>query len=157
MKKNYTRPVADTGKTTAKENVGKTNVAGTRCSNFEKTLTNEAAYAVLTEVFNELKERYLDTTDLPNPDVWGEDAQLIRGEEEVAYKMVQISSETDDNIYLVSQLRYLIDKGEMEMVILFDGFELSCYQLDLNEGISVDNIVSVMIECLENVYEQNIE
>lgn len=123
----------------------------------EKTFTNETAYAVLTEVFNKLTERYLDTTDLPNPDVWGEEAQLIRGEEEVAYKMVQISSETDDNIYLVSQLRYLIDKGEMEMVILFDGFELDCYQLDLSEGISVDDIddiVSVMIENLENVYEQ---
>ena len=120
----------------------------------EKTFTNETAYAVLTEVFNKLTERYLNTTDLPNPDVWGEEAQLIRGEEEVAYKMVQISSETDDNIYLVSQLRYLIDKGEMEMVILFDGFELFCYQLDLSEGVSVDNIVSVMIEFLENVYEQ---
>lgn len=123
----------------------------------EKTFTNETAYAVLTEVFNKLTERYLGTTDLPNPDVWGEEAQLIRGEEEVAYKMVQISSETDDNIYLVSQLRYLIDKGEMEMVILFDGFELDCYQLDLSEGISVDDIddiVSVMIENLENVYEQ---
>ena len=123
----------------------------------QKTFTNETAYAVLTEVFNKLTERYLDTTDLPNPDVWGEEAQLIRGDEEVAYKMVQISSETDDNIYLVSQLRYLIDKGEMEMVILFDGFELDCYQLDLSEGISVDDIddiVSVMIENLENVYEQ---
>ena len=123
----------------------------------QKTFTNKTAYVVLTEVFNKLTERYLDTTDLPNPDVWGEEAQLIRGEEEVAYKMVQISSETDDNIYLVSQLRYLIDKGEMEMVILFDGFELDCYQLDLSEGISVDDIddiVSVMIENLENVYEQ---
>lgn len=47
----------------------------------EKTFTNETANAVLTEVFNELTERYLDTTDLPNPDVWGEEAQLIRGEE----------------------------------------------------------------------------
>ena len=120
----------------------------------EKTFTNKTAYVVLTEVFNKLTERYLDTTDLPNPDVWGEEAQLIRGEEEVAYKMVQISSETDDNKYLVSQLRYLIDKGEMEMVILFDGFELDCYQLEFNEGIPVDDIVSVMIEFLENVYEQ---
>ena len=76
----------------------------------QKTFTNETAYAVLTEVFNKLTERYLNTTDLPNPDVWGEDSHLIRGEEVVAYKMVQISSETDDNIYLVSQLRYLIDK-----------------------------------------------
>ena len=120
----------------------------------QRKFANENIDVVLTEVFNELTERYLDTTDLPNPDVWGEEDQLIRDEEEVAYKMVQISSETDDNIYLVSQLRYLIDKGEMEMVILFDGFELDCYQLDLSEGISVDNIVSVMIESLENVYEQ---
>jgi len=120
----------------------------------QKTFTNETAYAVLTEVFNKLTERYLNTTDLPNPDVWGEDSHLIRGEEVVAYKMVQISSETDDNIYLVSQLRYLIDKGEMEMVVLYDGFELDCYQLDLNEDIPVDNIVSVMIESLENLYEQ---
>ena len=86
--------------------------------------------------------------------MWGEDSHLIRGEEVVAYKMVQISSETDDNIYLVSQLRYLIDKGEMEMVVLYDGFEFDCYQLDLNEDIPVDNIVSVMIEFLENLYEQ---
>ena len=42
----------------------------------------------------------------------------------------------------------------MEMVILFDGFELDCYQLEFNEGIPVDDIVSVMIEFLENVYEQ---
>ena len=120
----------------------------------QRKFSNENIDVLLTEVFNELTERYLDTTDLPNPDVWGEEDQLIRDEEEGAYKMVQISSETDDNIYLVSQLRYLIDKGEMEMVILFDGFELDCYQLDLSEGISVDNIVSVMIESLENVYEQ---
>ena len=120
----------------------------------EKTFTNKTAYVVLTEVFNKLTERYLDTTDLPNPDVWGEESYLIREGEVVDYKMVQISSETDDNKYLVSQLRYLIDKGEMEMVILFDGFELDCYQLDLNEDIPVDNIVSVMIEFLENVYEQ---
>lgn len=120
----------------------------------EKTFTNKTAYVVLTEVFNKLTERYLDTTDLPNPDVWGEESHLIREGEVVDYKMVQISSETDDNKYLVSQLRYLIDKGEMEMVILFDGFELDCYQLELNEGIPVDNIVSVMIEFLEIVYEQ---
>lgn len=120
----------------------------------EKTFTNKTAYVVLTEVFNKLTERYLDTTDLPNPDVWGEESYLIREGEVVDYKMVQISSETDDNKYLVSQLRYLIDKGEMEMVILFDGFELDCYQLELNEGIPVDNIVSVMIEFLEIVYEQ---
>lgn len=120
----------------------------------EKTFTNKTAYVVLTEVFNKLTERYLDTTDLPNPDVWGEESYLIREGEVVDYKMVQISSETDDNKYLVSQLRYLIDKGEMEMVILFDGFELGCYQLDLSEGIPVDDIVSVMIEFLENVYEQ---
>lgn len=120
----------------------------------EKTFTNKTAYVVLTEVFNKLTERYLDTTDLPNPDVWGEESYLIRDGEVVDYKMVQISSETDDNKYLVSQLRYLIDKGEMEMVIIFDGFELGCYQLDLSEGIPVDDIVSVMIEFLENVYEQ---
>lgn len=120
----------------------------------QKTFTNETAYAVLSEVFNKLTERYLNTTDLPDPDVWGEESHLIRGGEVVEYKMVQISSETDDNIYLVSQLRYLKDKGEMEMVILFDGFELGCYQLDLSEGIPVDDIVSVMIEFLENVYEQ---
>lgn len=120
----------------------------------EKTFTNKTAYVVLTEVFNKLTERYLDTTDLPNPDVWGEESHLIREGEIVDYKMVQISSETDDNKYLVSQLRYLIDKGEMEMVILFDGFELDCYQLEFNEGIPVDDIVSVMIEFLENVYEQ---
>lgn len=120
----------------------------------EKTFTNKTAYVVLTEVFNKLTERYLDTTDLPNPDVWGEESYLIREGEVVDYKMVQISSETDDNKYLVSQLRYLIDKGEMEMVILFDGFELDCYQLEFNEGIPVDDIVSVMIEFLENVYEQ---
>lgn len=120
----------------------------------EKTFTNKTAYVVLTEVFNKLTERYLDTTDLPNPDVWGEESYLIREGEVVDYKMVQISSETDDNKYLVSQLRYLIDKGEMEMVIIFDGFELGCYQLDLSEGIPVDDIVSVMIEFLENVYEQ---
>lgn len=120
----------------------------------EKTFTNKTAYLVLTEVFNKLTERYLDTTDLPNPDVWGEESYLIREGEVVDYKMVQISSETDDNKYLVSQLRYLIDKGEMEMVIIFDGFELGCYQLDLSEGIPVDDIVSVMIEFLENVYEQ---
>ena len=120
----------------------------------QRKFSNENIDVLLTEVFNELTERYLDTTDLPNPDVWGEEDQLIRDEEEVAYKMVQISSETDDNIYLVSQLRYLIDKGEMEMVVLYDGFELDCYQLDLNEDIPVDNIVSVMIEFLENVYEQ---
>jgi hypothetical protein len=42
----------------------------------------------------------------------------------------------------------------MEMVVLYDGFELDCYQLDLNEDIPVDNIVSVMIEFLENLYEQ---
>ena len=120
----------------------------------EKTFTNKTAYVVLTEVFNKLTERYLDTTDLPNPDVWGEESHLIREGEIVDFKMVQISSETDDNKYLVSQLRYLIDKGEMEMVILFDGFELDCYQLEFNEGIPVDDIVSVMIEFLENVYEQ---
>lgn len=120
----------------------------------EKTFTNKTAYVVLTEVFNKLTERYLETTDLPNPDVWGEESHLIREGEVVDYKMVQISSETDDNKYLVSQLRYLIDKGEMEMVILFDGFELDCYQLEFNEGIPVDDIVSVMIEFLENVYEQ---
>ena len=120
----------------------------------QKTFTNKTAYVVLTEVFNKLTERYLDTTDLPNPDVWGEESHLIREGEVVDYKMVQISSETDDNKYLVSQLRYLIDKGEMEMVILFDGFELDCYQLEFNEGIPVDNIVSVMIEFLENVYKQ---
>lgn len=120
----------------------------------EKTFTNKTAYVVLTEVFNKLTERYLDTTDLPNPDVWGEESYLTREGEVVDYKMVQISSETDDNKYLVSQLRYLIDKGEMEMVIIFDGFELGCYQLDLSEGIPVDDIVSVMIEFLENVYEQ---
>ena len=120
----------------------------------EKTFTNKTAYVVLTEVFNKLTERYLDTTDLPNPDVWGEESHLIREGEIVDYKMVQISSETDDNKYLVSQLRYLIDKGEMEMVILFDGFELDCYQLEFNEGIPVDDIVSVMIEFLENVYVQ---
>ena len=120
----------------------------------EKTFTNKTAYVVLTEVFNKLTERYLDTTYLPNPDVWGEESHLIREGEIVDYKMVQISSETDDNKYLVSQLRYLIDKGEMEMVILFDGFELDCYQLEFNEGIPVDDIVSVMIEFLENVYEQ---
>ena len=142
MKEINSRPDAATGTTTAKQ------------ERYEKTFINETANAVLTEVFNELTERYLDTTDLPNPDVWGEEAQLIRGEEEVAYKMVQISSETDDNIYLVSQLRYLIDKGEMELVILYDGFELDCHQLDLSEGIPVDDIVSVMIEFLENVYEQ---
>ena len=120
----------------------------------QKTFTNKTAYVVLTEVFNKLTERYLNTTDLPNPDVWGEESHLIREGEVVDYKMVQISSETDDNKYLVSQLRYLIDKGEMEMVILFDGFELDCYQLEFNEGIPVDDIVSVMIEFLENVYEQ---
>ena len=120
----------------------------------QKTFTNKTAYVVLTEVFNKLTERYLDTTYLPNPDVWGEESHLIREGEVVDYKMVQISSETDDNKYLVSQLRYLIDKGEMEMVILFDGFELDCYQLEFNEGIPVDDIVSVMIEFLENVYEQ---
>lgn len=120
----------------------------------QKTFTNKTAYVVLTEVFNKLTERYLETTDLPNPDVWGEESHLIREGEVVDYKMVQISSETDDNKYLVSQLRYLIDKGEMEMVILFDGFELDCYQLEFNEGIPVDDIVSVMIEFLENVYEQ---
>ena len=120
----------------------------------EKTFTNKTAYVVLTEVFNKLTERYLETTDLPNPDVWGEESHLIREGEVVDYKMVQISSETDDNKYLVSQLRYLIDKGEMEMVILFDGFELDCYQSEFNEGIPVDDIVSVMIEFLENVYEQ---
>ncbi len=123
----------------------------------EKTFTNKTAYVVLTEVFNKLTERYLDTTDLPNPDVWGEESHLIREGEVVDYKMVQISSETDDNKYLVSQLRYLIDKGEMEEVIIFDGFELGCYQLDLSEGISVDDIddiVSVMIKNLETVYEQ---
>ena len=119
-----------------------------------KFFTEETADAVLTEVFNKLTERYLNTTDLPDPDVWGEESHLIREGEVVEYKMVQISSETDDNIYLVSQLRYLKDKGEMEMVILFDGFELDCYQLDLSEGIPVDDIVSVMIEFLENVYEQ---
>lgn len=120
----------------------------------EKTFTNKTAYVVLTEVFNKLTERYLDTTDLPNPDVWGEESYLIRDGEVVDYKMVQISSETDDNKYLVSQLRYLIDKGEMEMVIIFDGLEIFCNQLDLSEGIPVDDIVSVMIEFLENVYEQ---
>ena len=123
----------------------------------EKTFTNKTAYVVLTEVFNKLTERYLGTTDLPNPDVWGEESHLIREGEVVDYKMVQISSETDDNKYLVSQLRYLIDKGEMEEVIIFDGFELGCYQLDLSEGISVDDIddiVSVMIKNLETVYEQ---
>ena len=118
------------------------------------TITNETANALLTAVFNKLTERYLDTTYLPNPDVWGEEAQLIREEEELSYKMVQISSETDDNIYLVSQLRYIIDTGEMEFLTIFDGYELDCYQLDLSEGIPVDDIVSVMIEFLENVYEQ---
>ena len=123
----------------------------------EKTYTNKTAYVVLTEVFNKLTERYLDTTDLPNPDVWGEESYLIREGEVVDYKMVQISSETDDNKYLVSQLRYLIDKGEMEMIVIFDGLEIFCNQLDLNDVISpnaIDDIVTYLIDNLEIVYEQ---
>ena len=123
----------------------------------EKTFTNKTAYVVLTEVFNKLTERYLDTTDLPNPDVWGEVSHLIREGEIVDYKMVQISSETDDNKYLVSQLRYLIDKGEMEMIVIFDGLEIFCNQLDLNDVISpnaIDDIVTYLIDNLEIVYEQ---
>lgn len=123
----------------------------------EKTFTNKTAYVVLTEVFNKLTERYLDTTDLPNPDVWGEESYLIREGEVVDYKMVQISSETDDNKYLVSQLRYLIDKGEMEMIVIFDGLEIFCNQLDLNDVISpnaIDDIVTYLIDNLEIVYEQ---
>ena len=123
----------------------------------EKTFTNKTAYVVLTEVFNKLTERYLDTTDLPNPDVWGEESHLIREGEIVDYKMVQISSETDDNKYLVSQLRYLIDKGEMEMIVIFDGLEIFCNQLDLNDVISpnaIDDIVTYLIDNLEIVYEQ---
>ena len=123
----------------------------------EKTFTNKTAYVVLTEVFNKLTERYLDTTDLPNPDVWGEESYLIREGEVVDYKMVQISSETDDNKYLFSQLRYLIDKGEMEMIVIFDGLEIFCNQLDLNDVISpnaIDDIVTYLIDNLEIVYEQ---
>ena len=123
----------------------------------EKTFTNKTAYVVLTEVFNKLTERYLDTTDLPNPDVWGEESYLIREGEVVDYKMVQISSETDDNKYLVSQLRYLIDKGEMEMIGIFDGLEIFCNQLDLNDVISpnaIDDIVTYLIDNLEIVNEQ---
>ena len=123
----------------------------------EKTFTNKTAYVVLTEVFNKLTERYLNTTDLPNPDVWGEESYLIREGEVVDYKMVQISSETDDNKYLVSQLRYLIDKGEMEMIVIFDGLEIFCNQLDLNDVISpnaIDDIVTYLIDNLEIVYEQ---
>lgn len=123
----------------------------------EKTFTNETAYAVLTEVFNKLTERYLNTTELPDPDVWGEDSKLFRGEEELAYRMVQVSATTDDNIYLVSQLRYFIDKGEMEMIVIFDGLEIFCNQLDLNDVISpnaIDDIVTYLIDNLEIVYEQ---
>ena len=123
----------------------------------EKTFTNKTAYVVLTEVFNKLTERYLDTTDLPNPDVWGEESYLIREGEVVDYEMVQISSETDENKYLVSQLRYLIDKGEMEMIVIFDGLEIFCNQLDLNDVISpnaIDDIVTYLIDNLEIVYEQ---
>jgi hypothetical protein len=68
--------------------------------------------------------------------------------------MVQISSETDDNIYLVSQLRYLIDKGEMELVLIYDGLEIGCVTLDLSDGFNVDIIVDVMIKTLEELYEQ---
>lgn len=135
MIENVKNPDAATGTTTA-------------------TITIETANEFLTAVYSKLTERYLDTTDLPNPDVWGEESQLFREEEELSYKMVQISSETDDNIYLVSQLRYIIDTGEMEFLTIFDGYELDCYQLDLSEGITVDDIISVMIETLENVYEQ---
>ena len=123
----------------------------------EKTFTNETAYAVLTEVFNKLTERYLNTTELPDPDVWGEDSELFRGEEELAYRMVQVSATTDDNIYLVSQLRYFIDKGEMEMIVIFDGLEIFCNQLDLNDVTSpnaIDDIVTYLIDNLEIVYEQ---
>lgn len=117
-------------------------------------LAKETAYAVLTEVFNKFEERYLNTTNLPYPDMWREDSQLIMDEEVVDYKMVQISSETDDNIYLVSQLRYLIDKGEMELVLIYDGLEIGCVTLDLSDGFNVDIIVDVMIKTLEELYEQ---
>lgn len=117
-------------------------------------LAKETAYAVLTEVFNKFEERYLNTTNLPYPDMWREDSQLIMNEEVVDYKMVQISSETDDNIYLVSQLRYLIDKGEMELVLIYDGLEIGCVTLDLSDGFNVDIIVDVMIKTLEELYEQ---
>jgi hypothetical protein len=40
-------------------------------------LAKETAYAVLTEVFNKFEERYLNTTNLPYPDMWREDSQLI--------------------------------------------------------------------------------
>ena len=117
-------------------------------------LAKETAYAVLTEVFNKFEERYLNTTNLPYPDMWREYSQLIMNEEVVDYKMVQISSETDDNIYLVSQLRYLIDKGEMELVLIYDGLEIGCVTLDLSDGFNVDIIVDVMIKTLEELYEQ---
>ena len=99
----------------------------------------------------------MNTTELPDPDVWGEDSELFRGEEELAYRMVQVSATTDDNIYLVSQLRYFIDKGEMEMIVIFDGLEIFCNQLDLNDVISpnaIDDIVTYLIDNLEIVYEQ---
>ena len=45
----------------------------------------------------------------------------------------------------------------MEMIVRFDGLEIFCNQLDLNDVISpnaIDDIVTYLIDNLEIVYEQ---
>lgn len=111
---------------------------------------------LLTEVFNKLTEKYLNTTDLPNPDVWREESELVRGVRIVKYKMVQISSETDDNIYLVSQLRYLEDTGNTELVLLYDGIVVGCINADFAELFTVDEITDMMIRRLESLYMERL-
>ncbi len=112
--------------------------------------TNETANAAMTEIFNELTEMYMDTT-VEDDDNFDYPIVEVYAEELENYNNVQISLETEDNIYYVVQVSYDKDAGELGMDVLYDGLEVTSFQLDISDGITVDDIVDMMVNAFDDI------
>lgn len=109
--------------------------------------TKETANAALVGIYNKLTKRYMDTAG------WYKDGYIIDvyAEEWENYNNVQVSLETEDNLYYVVQGSYDNDTGEMFMNIIFDGLVVESFELDIDNGIPVDGIADMMAYTFEQM------